>query len=124
LIEACNRVTLPYHLDAFKQAAGIAALGYEMEMRERVSRLVEQRGRIERGLAELGAETWHSDANFVLFRAPGREAKEIWEGLLRHSVLIRDVSGFSGLEGCMRVSVGTEYECGRFLQGLAEVLSS
>ena len=43
--------------------------------------------------------------------------------LLEHSVLVRDVSGWPGLEGCLRVTVGTPEENDRFLAGLEAVLA-
>lgn len=124
IVESCSRVALPYHLDALKQEAGIAALRHEPEMRERVARLVEQRGRLEVGLAELPVRVWPSDANFLLFRPLALRAKEVWEGLLARSVLVRDVSAFPGLEDCLRVTVGSRAENERFLAALAEVLST
>jgi histidinol-phosphate aminotransferase len=123
IVEACMRVVLPYHLDALKQEAGIAALAYEPEMRARVGRLVEERGRVQAALAALPVDVWPSEANFVLFRPRAHEAGEVWRGLVERSVLVRDVSGFPALEGCLRVTVGTAEENGRFLAALGEVLS-
>ena len=66
-------------------------------------------------------EAFPSDANFILFRVPN--AAVVWRDLLHeHSVLIRDFSRTPGLEGCLRVTVGSEEENARFLGGLAEVL--
>ena len=123
VVAACSSAALPYQLDAFKQVAGLAALRYGAEMKARVARLVEQRGRIEAGLAALPVDVWPSDANFVLFRPRGRDAAEVWQGLVERSVLVRDVSGFARLEGCLRVSIGTAEENGRFLAALGEILA-
>ena len=123
IVEACSSVALPYHLDTFKQRAGVAALRYEQAMRERVARLVEQRGSVTSGLANLPVELWPSDANFVLFRPRTRTADEVWHGLVERSVLVRDVSGFPGLEGCLRVTIGTADENALFLEALGEVLA-
>ncbi|MFC0082133.1 histidinol-phosphate transaminase [Aciditerrimonas ferrireducens] len=122
VVAACELVALPYHLDAITQLAGRLALRYEAEMEERVQRLVAERRRLEAGLARLPVTAWPSDANFVLFRPETRPAREVWEGLLAHSVLVRDTSSWPGLEGCLRVTVGTPEENDRFLAALAEVL--
>jgi histidinol-phosphate aminotransferase len=122
--DACWRVALPYHLDALKQAAGVAALRYETAMTARVARLVEERGALEHGLAQLPVDTWHSDANFILFRVRDRTAADLWQALVERSVLVRDVSGFEGLDGCLRVTVGTPEENRRFLAAMADVLAS
>ncbi|MDA8040321.1 MAG: aminotransferase class I/II-fold pyridoxal phosphate-dependent enzyme, partial [Actinomycetota bacterium] len=122
VVKACSAVSLPYHLDAFKQQAGTLALRHEPEMRARVARLVEQRGRLLSALFDLSVEAWPSDANFVLFRVPGCTAGEVWQRLVDQSVLVRDVSGWPRLEGCLRVTVGTAEENGRFLEALGRVL--
>jgi histidinol-phosphate aminotransferase len=124
VVSACEHVALPYHLDAIKQTAGLLALGYEPEMRQRVRRLMEQRARVEAGLSDLGVEVWSSDANFVLFRLPGLASADVWQGLVNRSILVRDVSGWPGLEGCLRVTIGTPEENDRFLAGLAAVLDA
>ena len=116
-------VALPYHLDAVKQAAGRVALRFRAEMEARIAGVVEERGRISAALAALPVESWPSDANFVLFRPLRHKAVDVWSGLVERSVLIRDCSEWPGLEGCLRVTVGTPEENGRFLIALEEVLS-
>ena len=122
VVEACMLAALPYHLDAVTQAAGRLALRYETEMRARVALLVEERGRLAAGLAELAVQSWPSDANFVLFRPLARDARQVWQELLDESVLVRDCSTWPGLEGCLRVTVGTPEENGRFLAALERSL--
>jgi histidinol-phosphate aminotransferase len=123
VVTACEQVVLPYHLDAVKQAAGVLALGYEPEMKQRVARLLEQRNHVSAALSDLGLDVWPSDANFILFRMPNRESAEVWQRLVDQSVLVRDVSGWPGLEGCLRVTIGTSGENERFLTGLRAVLA-
>ena len=119
---ACAKVALPYHLDAFKQEAGVLALRHEAEMDARIRRLVEARHRLVEGLSRLRVDLWPSAANFVLFRPRHVRAAEVWGGLVERSVLVRDVSSFPGLEDCLRVTVGTAEENRRFLAALGEVL--
>ena len=123
VVSVLEDVALPYHLDAVKQAAGRVALRFRAEMEARIAGVVEERGRIGAALADLPVESWPSDANFVLFRPLRRPAVDVWAGLVERSVLIRDCSEWPGLEGCLRVTVGTPEENGRFLAALEEVLS-
>jgi histidinol-phosphate aminotransferase len=123
VVSACEQVALPYHLDAIKQTAGVLALDFEPEMRLRVARLIEQRGRVADGLGRLGVEVWPSDANFILFRLPGLASAEVWERLVSRSILVRDVSTWPGLEGCLRVTIGTADENDRFIAALGDVLA-
>ena len=122
VVEAMFRVTLPYHLDAAKQAAGVVALRFVGEMHERVARLVEERGRLVAALGDLGTEVVPSDANFVLFRTVRRDAVEVWKALVEQSVLVRDVSSWPRLEGCLRVTVGTRAENDAFLAAMRAAL--
>ncbi|HET6795279.1 MAG TPA: histidinol-phosphate transaminase [Acidimicrobiales bacterium] len=122
VVEACEQVALPYHLDAVKQAAGRVALRFRGEMEARVASIVEERGRIQAALGELPVEAWPSDANFVLFRPVGRRATEVWSALVERSVLVRDCTTWPGLDDCLRVTVGTAAENTAFLNALAEVL--
>ncbi|MGD0983089.1 MAG: histidinol-phosphate transaminase [Acidimicrobiales bacterium] len=123
-VVAClSNVALPYHLDALKQIAGRLAIGFDQEMRDRVAAIVEERGRVAEALAGLSVEVWPSSANFILFRVSPRVGSQVWMGLLDRSVLIRDVSDWPGLDGCLRVTIGTRSENDRFLSALGEVLS-
>ncbi|MGD0392466.1 MAG: histidinol-phosphate transaminase [Acidimicrobiales bacterium] len=122
VVEACEMVVLPYHLDAAKQLAGRLALRFVDEMEARVAMLKEERGRIAAALAELPVQTWPSNANFILFRPTDRGAREVWGELLDASVLVRDCSEWPGLAGCLRVTVGLPEENDRFLAALSESL--
>jgi histidinol-phosphate aminotransferase len=122
VVAAAAQVTLPYHLDSFKQAACRLALSYDGALADRVEALVSERSRLQAALSQMPVESWPSDANFILFRPLGRDAGEVWEALVDRSVLVRDVSTFGGLEGCLRVTVGTPAEDGAFLAALSEAL--
>lgn len=121
VVEALWRVTLPYHLDAIKQQAGLLALDYTSDMTARVERIVSERTRVAAALSKLAAEVVPSEANFILFRVRNGDAKAVWRGLVERSVLVRDVSGLPFLDGFLRVTIGTQHENDRFLAALADV---
>ncbi len=123
VVSACEAVSLPYHLDAVAQVAGVLALRHEAAMRERIAKIVEERTMLESELGKLEVDTWPSDANFILFRPTSREAREVWSDLLEEEVLVRDCSGWPGLSGCLRVTVGTPEENLRFLSALNKSLA-
>ena len=128
LIEELDKVVLPYHLDSLKQGAGLPALEFLSDMEARVSTVVEERGRIEASLTELGCTVWPSGANFILFRPPGGDGgpdgNAVWQGLLDHSILVRNTSSWEHLDGCLRVTVGLPDENTRFLSALQGVLGA
>lgn len=123
LVEKLELVVLPYHLDAVKQAAGLTALQFVDSMNARVAGIVEERGRIQTGLVELGTEVWPSGSNFVLFRPP-MPGDEVWQALVERSILVRNTASWEHLDGCLRVTVGTPDENGRFLAALADILGT
>lgn len=122
LVAELDKVALPYHLDEFKQRAGIAALAHRAEMDARVAMLVEERGRLLTQLRELPVDVWPSGANFVLFRPRGADGDAVWKQLVERSVLVRNCASWPRLEGCLRVTIGTRDEDDRFLAALREVL--
>ncbi len=123
VIAMLDRVALPYHLDVLKLAAGSLALRHVAEMEDRVALLVAERERLQAALSQLPVTVWPSEANFILWRPETRSGSEVWRGLVDRSVLVRDTSSWPGLEGSLRVTVGTPEENDRFLAALADVLS-
>ena len=123
IIERLNTAILPYHLDAVSQAAGSAALDFEAEMNARVARMVEQRGSIQAGLADLGVEFWPSQSNFVLFRPNDGKGNDVWQQLVDRGVLVRNCASWPRLDGCLRVTVGTRDENVAFLSALTAILA-
>ncbi len=117
-----ERVALPYHLDSFTQAAGRLALEFVGQMEDRVALIVRERQRILATMGSLAVTAWPSQSNFILFRPESSKGGEVWTGLLDRGVLVRDTSGWPGLEGCLRVTVGTPAENDAFLGALREVL--
>ncbi|MGH8979984.1 MAG: histidinol-phosphate transaminase [Acidimicrobiales bacterium] len=122
VVEGCRRAALPYHVSVQTQAAGLLALGHATEMEDRVRAVAEARESLAAGLGSLDVETWPSDANFCLFRPRRAPGHAVWEALVARGVLVRDFSALAGLEGSLRVTVGTPEENGRFLDVLAAVL--
>jgi histidinol-phosphate aminotransferase len=122
VIAELEKVLLPYTLSVPTQLAGVVALDFRREMEERVSSLVEERGRLFAALAEMpGLAPVPSGANFVLFGVEG-DAHDLWQRLLERGVLVRDFSSWPRVEGCLRVTVGTPEENDEFLAALGAVL--
>ena len=120
VVAGLDIVTLPYHLSQLTQLAGELALGFLDDMEARVAMIVSERVRIIDELVALGFEVWPSQANFVLFRPADGRGHDLWESLVRHSVLVRDCSSWPRLDGCLRVTIGTHEENSRFLEALKE----
>jgi histidinol-phosphate aminotransferase len=122
VIAELEKVLLPYTLSVPTQVAGTVALEFRTEMEQRVAALVEERGRLFVALTDSpGLEVVPSGANFLLVRVAG-DAHDLWERLLARGVLVRDFSSWPGVEGCVRITVGTPAENDAFLAALGEVL--
>lgn len=121
LVRFLDIAGLPYPLSRLAARAALRALELEEEMESRVRRVREERRRLRAGLEALGLDAAPSEANFLLFfvRDPGEIQRRL---AAEHGVVVRDRSGLPGLEGGLRVTVGTPDENDRFLAGLEEVL--
>ncbi|MHB1065664.1 MAG: histidinol-phosphate transaminase [Georgenia sp.] len=117
LIDPLRVVRLPYHLSAVTQAAARAALSHREELMGQVASLRAERDDLVTWLRGHGLRVADSDANFVLFGLFD-DRHQVWEGLLGHGVLIREV----GPAGWLRVSIGTPDETAAFKAALEEVL--
>jgi histidinol-phosphate aminotransferase len=71
-----------------------------------------------------GVEAFPSVTNFILFRLAERTPAEVHAKLLEHSVLVRDISGWPGCAGCLRVSIGTPAENDRVIAAIDAVFSA
>lgn len=123
LIDELNKTVLPYHLDSFKQAAGIAALEFGDEMDARVERIKAERERMIQRLEELPVTVWPSGANFFLFSADEMSGQDLWQELVDRSVLVRNCSNWPRIGECLRVTVGTPEENDSFLDAAGEILA-
>ena len=82
VVAALERVALPYHLDALKQAAGRLALRYVGAMEARVALVTEERGRLAAALADLAVERGRRTPTSSSSGPRHRRAAEVWQGLV------------------------------------------
>jgi histidinol-phosphate aminotransferase len=123
IVADLEKVVLPYHLSAATQLAGVIALRFDDQMRERVGALVRERHRLSAELGRIpGLEVFPSGANFVLVRFGG-DGRALWERLVDAGVLVRDFSRWPRLEECLRITVGTRDEDDRLLDVLREAVA-
>jgi histidinol-phosphate aminotransferase len=116
VIDALRLVRLPYHLSALTQAGAVAALQHAPAMLATVGAIREQRDRLVVELARLGYDPHESWANFVLFGGVA-DPRGVFEHLLGHDILIRDLS----IPNHLRVTAGTEAETTEFLEVLGRM---
>jgi histidinol-phosphate aminotransferase len=91
-------------------------------VRERIELIKSERNRLYAELLKIaGVRSFPSDSNFVLFQTK-KPAEEIFDGLLKHDVLVRDVSSYPMLDRMLRVNAGTREENNAFLSALRTIV--
>jgi histidinol-phosphate aminotransferase len=118
VIDALRLVRLPYHLSTLTQVTALVGLGHTDELLGTVHAVMAERDRLVDALRARGHTVVDSDANFVLF-GEFADALAVWQRLLDHGVLIRDV----GLPGWLRVTAGLPEEVDAFLAALDLVIA-
>jgi histidinol-phosphate aminotransferase len=113
--DAVRRTHVPFSVSMLAQAAAVAALACEDEVRRRCAAVTGERARLTAALRERGLEVSDSQANFVWLPL-GEQAAPVAAALEARAVITRPFAG----DG-IRVTVGTPEEDDLFLAALDEV---
>jgi histidinol-phosphate aminotransferase len=122
-----HKAKLPYNVNFFTEVAAAEILRGRGLMEPLVEAMRRERDRLYEGLRAIpGIRAFPSAANFVLFRVetPGLPHTRVFERLLdEHGILVRDVSKYPMLGGCLRVNAGTPEETSEFLAALRAIVT-
>jgi histidinol-phosphate aminotransferase len=116
--DAVRRTHVPFSVSSLAQAAAVAALASEDEVRRRCTAVTAERARLTDALRERGLVVSDSQANFVWLPV-GEEAAGLAAALESRAVITRPFAG----EG-IRVTVGTPEEDDVLLAALDQVRST
>jgi histidinol-phosphate aminotransferase len=126
IVSALTVVRQPYSVDSLSALAGIAALQQRAAYLPGIAEIIRQRQRLYDALAATDdIAVRPSEANFLLFEVLGADGRAhlLWQRLYQeHGILLRDFSAAHGLQGCLRVTVGTPAENDEFLEALCAML--
>ena len=123
LAETMRTVAVSFNVGVVTYALAAKIARDEDAVRRRVEQVRSERERVYAALRQVhGIEAFPSQANFILFRVGGDTARAVARFLDR-GVAIRDMSPWTGAEGCLRVSIGTPDENDRFLAAIANVFA-
>ncbi len=116
-----DKVRLPFNINVLTQVTAELALQHYRVFQEQAARICRERTRVERIMDSLDQIIpYPSDANFVLFRCEGCDAEAVFQGLLQHQILIKNLhSPGTALHNCLRVTVGKTHENEAFLNALS-----
>jgi histidinol-phosphate aminotransferase len=115
------------HNDAYplarpSQAAAVATLENEDEVRERVSLLKSWKDELARGLEALGVRSFSSETYFFLADFAPHNAGALAEALRKRDVLIKPLNDPRLGPGYMRVTTALPEQNARFLDAVADLL--
>jgi histidinol-phosphate aminotransferase len=116
--EVVRKTHVPFSVNMLAQAAAVAALASEDEVRRRCAAVTAERERLTAALRERGMDVADSQANFVWLPV-GEDAADLAAALESRAVITRPFAG----EG-IRVTVGTPEEDDLFLAALDQVHSA
>ena len=122
VVDMLSAIRQIYSEDVVAQSVARVAVEMRGEMAGVVADIVAERNRVYDELVAMdGAEVWPSAANFLLVRMAG--ASRVRARLRdEFSILVRDFSYAPGLDGCLRISVGTREENDALLVALARLV--
>jgi histidinol-phosphate aminotransferase len=119
-----HKAKLPYNVNVFTLTAAELVLERPGVLTDAIKMLTSERQRmIEEVRKRPGVEAFDSCANFFLMRTP-KDARDLFEAIYSHGVLVRDVSSYPMLDRMLRVSAGTPEENNRFLSALDKALET
>jgi histidinol-phosphate aminotransferase len=102
------------------QHAALAAIQDKAFLQKTLSHVNRERDFLYRAFDRLGLRHLKSASNFVIVDV-GKDCKEVFAGLLRQGVIVRDMKAW-GFDAFIRVTIGTRSENKRFIKALKDVL--
>jgi histidinol-phosphate aminotransferase len=111
----------PYNLNVAAGAAMIASLRDKPALMERVCRITGTRNRMSELLAEIEWITaYPSEANFVLCRLDGVDAREVQQRLAKRGIFVRYFDTLM-LRNCLRISAGLDEHNEPVVRAISEI---
>lgn len=120
LLAEIRKACVPYNVNVAAQVAVSEILNYPELIAERIQAIVDQRDLLWREIKDLSRlQIYPSAANFFLVRTPA--GKKAFLHFLADGILVRDVSGYAGLENCLRFNIGTPADNEKLVKSLKKL---
>jgi histidinol-phosphate aminotransferase len=110
IIGYLNKVKAPYNINIVTQELALQALEEVGQVNDMIKLLVDMRIALAQVIASMPhvIQVFPSDTNFILVKIP--KARQLYEYLLSHGIIVRDRSALELCEDSLRITVGTEQE--------------
>ncbi len=125
LIEALERVKNSfnsYPLDRLAIVAAVAAIEDEAHFNTCCQAVIASREKLSQELNGLGFEVLPSSANFIFARHASRNAAELAQALRDRKIIVRHFKQ-PRIDQFLRITVGTDTECGALVDALHSILA-
>lgn len=121
IVNLLMKVKAPYTINKLTESVILSAISNAKQKDEFVQSIREEKERVfaELRRIEIVKEVYESDANFILFKVD--DADKVYNDLAKKNIIIRNRSTQLGLEGCLRVTIGTPEENDKFLTELKNI---
>ncbi len=118
IIDVFNKIKPPYNINSVSQQIALEALDNIGQVNEWIKTIVAERGKLVSALEKFSfvKKVYPSEANFLLVKT--QDPKKLYNYLVEEQIVVRDRSGVSLCEGCLRITVGTEKENEKLLNVL------
>lgn len=123
LIAGMEKVRPPNSVSSISLALAEKALEEKSSMQRNVMALAASRKRLSIRLESIGLTVFPSQTNFILVDFSSVEsAANAYRRLIQKGLVVRDVSGKPGVEGCLRITVRKDSDNEKLARGLEAIL--
>lgn len=112
-----------YPLDRLAIAGAVAALQDEAHFAANTKAVIASREKLAGEMQELGFEVLPSAANFIFARHPQHDAAQLAAELRQRSIIVRHFKQ-ARIDQYLRITIGTDAQCGALVDALREILSA
>jgi histidinol-phosphate aminotransferase len=122
-IREFDKVRSPYNVNTLTHIVAERILAHHDVLDAQAGSIIAERQRLDAELRRLPrVAVFPSDANFILVRVP--DAAAVFEGMRRRGVLVKNMhTGVPLLDGCLRLTIGTQEENARCLAAFSQSLA-
>ncbi len=123
LIAALHKIRDSYNVNGLGQVAALATLSDLPFYHRNFERIRHTRARVSDRLSKLGFSVLPSQTNFIFTRPPGIPAMDWYARLRDRAILVRWFNQ-PGIDGYLRITIGTEREAAALLKACREIAGS
>lgn len=124
ILSQLRKTKVPFTVDETSQIIASKLLARPDLVEKNVTLIKAEKARVFAQLKDIkGIHVFESDTNFFIFKVLKNPVKAVFAALVSEGILVRDVSSYINLSGCLRVTIGLPEENDRFLTAIKTIVS-